>query len=1049
MAGSQVIGILTALLTAETGEYIAAMKAAGAEAQALGKKLEKDLEPRQRSINNLVAQFLGGDEIRRAKEYAASIEKVGGATNLVATDQARANKAFTAAIEHLDKLGLSATADAQKFKALADATKQVTPPIDSIGASAMKMASALGLAFSAAAVINGIKNLIGNAIDAADRIDDLSSKLGISAEAVQRFAFAAEQTGSDIEGVGTAIAKMNANLSGGSKDVVSMLKQLGLSFADIRQMKPEDAFVAIGEAIGKIQDPMLQAEAAVKLFGKSGQDMLPAFKQGLTELMSQTSVMTAAQVKQLADAQDAWKKFGNEVTVVTAKILTDVISSFKVFGTVFEHFIATMDAWSTGGVAAAAVAFQKFRIEIMLANAKLAQTEANAKWLKEQQGLIPHALMGDPADAAKAKAQAEAYAKAITDIVEKWNGAALAREVKKTADAFKNLTAAQLADEKVMERVTKDVVALAKAGAILPPQLNEIARRQQFITATQDLASKVSTTLTKAFIDQHAATLKNIPSVAALTAEFNKFVVTGAASIDLIDKLFKGVKLPPPPDASQFGADLAADVVGAIQRAIEGGGNPLLSVANMLGAKFGKQLGEAIGNAIGGAVGDAVAGAAGVGIPLIGQFFGAVMASESRAAAHTRQNAEELRSLQKQLKNFGIDATDGKRLLEFFDQLGIATRDANGQLRGATDQLGELLEMVEGAMGRAGLSMDDAGSATERMSRSAKQLISDFKVLSAQGFTTQQITKGNATALNELIGAALETGQKIPAALRPMLEELIKAGLLTDEMKRKMLGIAEPAPWKEMEAVATEFGISLEALGPQFQQAKLSETAEEFARKFQLLVDNGADVGAVIGGMGEKANEFLANAKRWGLELPASMRPLFEKMIEAGELVDENGEKVKDLKDIKFGKTLAEEFEPLLAKLDELIEVLTNGVPKAVTEMVDGAHKRMSGFSFHVPVSVGPPSGFGTGDGESNNSFADGTGGFKNFGKGTSATLHGWEQVINTDEAQGIAGMVHQAVTSGSPTGPITMVWRVNGRDLYRETFPDLVAVLRNAQVTR
>src|SRR5688572_25227912 len=105
-----------------------------------------------------------------------------------------------------------------------------------------------------------------------------------------------------------------------------------------------------------------------------------------------------------------------------------------------------------------------------------------------------------------------------------------------------------------------------------------------------------------------------------------------------------------------------------------------------------------------------------------------------------------------------------------------------------------------------------------------------------------------------------------------------------------------------------------------------------------LLVDNGADVGAVIDGMGEKAQEFLHNAKRWGIELPASMKPLLEKMIEAGRLVDENGNKIETLEGMQFGKTMAEQLEPLLAKLDELIEVLTKGVPNALNQTVDAAH---------------------------------------------------------------------------------------------------------------
>jgi len=220
--------------------------------------------------------------------------------------------------------------------------------------------------------------------------------------------------------------------------------------------------------------------------------------------------------------------------------------------------------------------------------------------------------------------------------------------------------------------------------------------------------------------------------------------------------------------------------------------------------------------------------------------------------------------------------------------------------------------------------------------------------------------------------------------------------------------------------------------------------------QFRLLVDNGADVNAVLEKMGPKANEFLIQAKKWGLEIPASMKPLFEKMIDAGSLIDENGDKITDLKDIKFGKTLAEEFDPLMKKLDELIDVLINGIPNAVGAGLEGAKKKI-GFGITIPVNVArPPAGYGTGDSDPGGpGFANGTGGFKNFGRGTSTTLHGWEQVINTDEAQGIAGMVHAALNGGGQAVSVTSVMRVNGRDFYRETFPDLVAVLKNGQVTR
>ena len=73
-------------------------------------------------------------------------------------------------------------------------------------------------------------------------------KLGISAEAVQRFGYAADQSGSSLETVDRAIKAMNVNLAEGSKSTVGALTAAGLQFNAIRQMSPEQAFTAIGDA---------------------------------------------------------------------------------------------------------------------------------------------------------------------------------------------------------------------------------------------------------------------------------------------------------------------------------------------------------------------------------------------------------------------------------------------------------------------------------------------------------------------------------------------------------------------------------------------------------------------------------------------------------------------------------------------------------------------------------------------------------------------------------------------------------------------------------
>jgi hypothetical protein len=142
----------------------------------------------------------------------------------------------------------------------------VNSKIDSIGGIAAKAGGLISGAFTATAVI-GFANHIA---DVASEIHDMSEKIGVSAEAVQRFKFAAEQSGATLDDVGRSINFMNRTLSEGNKGLAPLLERIGLSFDQVRAMRPEDAFLAISEAVQKIPDPMLQSEAATKLFGKAG-----------------------------------------------------------------------------------------------------------------------------------------------------------------------------------------------------------------------------------------------------------------------------------------------------------------------------------------------------------------------------------------------------------------------------------------------------------------------------------------------------------------------------------------------------------------------------------------------------------------------------------------------------------------------------------------------------------------------------------------------------------------------------------------------------------
>jgi hypothetical protein len=188
---------------------------------------------------------------------------------------------------------------------------------DTLKSGALSLAGAFGIAFS----VEAVTRFVGSVFDAASGIHDMSLKLGISAEAVQGFKFAAEQAGSSLDTVGTAINKMNANLADGDKGTVGALKAAGLEFQKIRSMKSEDAFLAITDAIEKIPDPMTRAQVTLALFGKSGAELLPAIVEGFRGAADGASKMSNDTITSLEKGQDAWEELGHVVTTATGGMI--------------------------------------------------------------------------------------------------------------------------------------------------------------------------------------------------------------------------------------------------------------------------------------------------------------------------------------------------------------------------------------------------------------------------------------------------------------------------------------------------------------------------------------------------------------------------------------------------------------------------------------------------------------------------------------------------------------------------------------------------------
>lgn len=314
-----------------TGHFVAdfaSFQDAVKNAETSLKGMETGADKVAGSLNRMVDQFSGRKIVQDAELMSQAFEQL--ATKGIGLTNAELERMGKVAAEAIAKLKAGGEDVPPGIQKIADAAANIRPPVEDAHASAgrffatLKSAAGLvGIAFSAQAVISFGKHVFS----AASEIGDMSEKLGISAEAAQRFKFAAEQSGATLADVGTAVNFMNKALATGDSSTKEALRAVGQEFQSIRNQRPEDAFVAIAEGVKGIRDPMEQARVATELFGRGAAELLPAIKAGIAEVGATTSTMSDETIRDLKAAQDAWSRFGTWVTTVTGTVLATVMKA--------------------------------------------------------------------------------------------------------------------------------------------------------------------------------------------------------------------------------------------------------------------------------------------------------------------------------------------------------------------------------------------------------------------------------------------------------------------------------------------------------------------------------------------------------------------------------------------------------------------------------------------------------------------------------------------------------------------------------------------------
>lgn len=173
------------------------------------------------------------------------------------------------------------------------------------------------LALMGTAAVSAFALMVKSSVDAADEINKLSQRTGISAEQLSTMKYAAELSDVSLDQLATTIKFLNKNISDatdGGKESSAIFKSLGVDFSNTygQAKQADQVLYDISTKFKNMPDGADKAALSLKLFGRSGEEIIPflnAGADGIKKLQEEArslglevSTNTAQQAERLNDS---------------------------------------------------------------------------------------------------------------------------------------------------------------------------------------------------------------------------------------------------------------------------------------------------------------------------------------------------------------------------------------------------------------------------------------------------------------------------------------------------------------------------------------------------------------------------------------------------------------------------------------------------------------------------------------------------------------------------------------------------------------------------
>lgn len=200
-----------------------------------------------------------------------------------------------------------------------------------------------GKALGEALVVREVAEFFKSTIEAGARLADLSNKLGLGAQELQRFQFAAGTAGVESESAAHSLGFLNkavgeAVTSGGEAAQTFSALHVAVKDAAGGVRPVGDVLFDVADAFKKLNSPQERAAYAMKLFGREGQALVPVLAGGsesLRELYTEFHELGGGMgddfVKQAKKTDDELLKLRVAMTALKSRVVGAALPSIMRF----------------------------------------------------------------------------------------------------------------------------------------------------------------------------------------------------------------------------------------------------------------------------------------------------------------------------------------------------------------------------------------------------------------------------------------------------------------------------------------------------------------------------------------------------------------------------------------------------------------------------------------------------------------------------------------------------------------------------------------------